>query len=874
MQTQLDVEETGDGEPEFNDFPPLPTDWILNSADVTGGVLAIAGDGPGDGARSDQDAEPDPDDVAADHAESAGDLRDDDADAEADDDAADERLSVLLEKAAAELGLREEQVPSRPAVPVAVDSRPDAVEQVGVQDRPRSAEEPVASNAADSAVSVAVELARAQLRRRWGAGADDRRYPGVAAPVVVDPETPDPETPDPETPDPETPDPETPDPETPDPETPGAGSAGERELEAVWGSWRRQRRDGAVDRNRDELTPPLMDRATESIAEVLASYGEMLGDGPLIAPVAVTESVPDRAGDEAYGDFVDDPRPHPDYAPLAAAGPVESEDVESEDVESEDVESEDVESEITGADPDSPDVDFVQALESAAPPAGADAREHGPDDSQDRHRPHGDVAGRSSQEPLAVPAEPTTEDPAPDAPGLGEDPTSGQDLDSGRELSHSPQPAATVSTAEERGTPTGAVPPAPADQVPAGSAPAGEAPGSTGSPVRTRTWRNVLIVSPAKRAKKLHAHVFSTFAGTTAAVRRVDALLAGYEPGDPSGAVTEYRAELAELISDLPATTMAEIRRSLRDAGLVGAIRSMEEVPAAVGAIAQVHRGEDATGQLAAIKLMHPGVWQTLPTEMARVRAAESGMTRYLPGDLVRQLLLTATTRTVADLNFNNEATLQDQVGSTLVVPHLSVPAVRFSSPILLISSWAVGRPLDAALAVGALDAAARSRAATAIAAFLLAAPSLTGTAHADLHPGNVLVTDSGDVTVLDFGYTVPTPVRLPDALGSLLRAGVRGDLRAGLRAASDAQLAGHGVHRPLELAAAVLALLDQDEWVLSAATGADLRAAAAGSSIAAPAAAVLAATLFGAGLLQRLAAPVAPGELLRTYLPGFHPRS
>ncbi|MER7502573.1 serine/threonine-protein kinase [Nonomuraea pusilla] len=139
-------------------------------------------------------------------------------------------------------------------------------------------------------------------------------------------------------------------------------------------------------------------------------------------------------------------------------------------------------------------------------------------------------------------------------------------------------------------------------------------------------------------------------------------------------------------------------------------------------------------------------VWRALDEELGRVVAVK----RALPGDDARAALLRREARILARTNHPNVVTLYDLVadGGEWWLAMEYVPARSLA---------AYGRlPPEQAAAIGAQIARA------------LRAVHATGVLHRDVKPGNVLLTEEGNVKLGDFGVS-----RSPDSGGTLTGGGV-----------------------------------------------------------------------------------------------------
>ncbi|KAF0809517.1 protein kinase [Alcanivorax sp. S71-1-4] len=174
-------------------------------------------------------------------------------------------------------------------------------------------------------------------------------------------------------------------------------------------------------------------------------------------------------------------------------------------------------------------------------------------------------------------------------------------------------------------------------------------------------------------------------------------------------------------------------------------------VPVATASIAQVHRARLITGEEVAVKIRLP--------EVARLFEQDSRIFRLLSrllAPLVHELDVIQVTEqllamTAAELDLRNEA---ENLRRFARLPHpagISVPVLHddLSSESVMITGWVHGHRLREYLD-GHPDEASRLLG-TLFASYLQQVTRF-GIYQADPHPGNFIVNDTGEITILDFG--------------------------------------------------------------------------------------------------------------------------
>jgi hypothetical protein len=435
--------------------------------------------------------------------------------------------------------------------------------------------------------------------------------------------------------------------------------------------------------------------------------------------------------------------------------------------------------------------DQVEDETGDTPPAATDPNDSGttnagPEKDGQEPAPHSDAQTR---EDLDSEADHGDDDaPARGAPGrveegkaeVGEAVEAGTDQITGPDTNRTTAPDAADPT---NGRETQTAPAAAPSGTPAPPAPPVDAPlpqpaaAATGTPLARRPFA----------ARRLESHLRRTFASRPDAARRLASLLDLAAPLDPTGQVAYYRSALdAYLDPTAGIATGPVLHQALRHANLVGHFRDLDPEPFAVGAIAQAHRALTPAGQPVVVKLMRPDIWNRLPEDLTHVAEAAKAISKHAGTDITPALAgIRAQLR--AEFAFHEEAQRQyafGQVANGIPGRRVTVPAVLLVSQLAIVSEELPGTPYPVAAAT--LGPADRAAAAQALVNFALTAAVNTGMVHALPTPQNVLLTDDGRISLLDFGACVSVPVAAPDAVSSLLLATQR-DVEPGIvRAMQD----------------------------------------------------------------------------------------
>lgn len=253
----------------------------------------------------------------------------------------------------------------------------------------------------------------------------------------------------------------------------------------------------------------------------------------------------------------------------------------------------------------------------------------------------------------------------------------------------------------------------------------------------------------------------------------------------------EARQFLAVLQRYSQPTPFAQIEQTLReDLGSRGEalLARLEREPVAVASIGQVHRAVVDDGTAVAVKVRHPGIDTAIRADFKTAAIVKVMARAFAPGIDVAAMLEEAQGRFLEECDYALEAQRQARFVELFAGhPSIAIPAVHleWSGRRVLTTSWREGSPLDGFVqSQPASDA--RERAARSLYEFYVGTLYRHGLFNADPHPGNLLFSPEGRVTILDHGCvrefdrdTVAALVRLSLA--------VRGDDERQIQAALGA---------------------------------------------------------------------------------------
>jgi ubiquinone biosynthesis protein len=227
-----------------------------------------------------------------------------------------------------------------------------------------------------------------------------------------------------------------------------------------------------------------------------------------------------------------------------------------------------------------------------------------------------------------------------------------------------------------------------------------------------------------------------------------------------------YVRWLGKLQDAAPPVAFADIRAEVeRELGrpLSELFASFDERPLAAASIGQVHRARLHDGREVAVKVQRPQVRELVALDMDLLELFVRALAQSLPPLDFDTIIRETRAMVSAELDYEREAQLTSQLSAFFAGDaHIHVPAVvdELSTSRMLVTALMPGQKitdvldrLQAARADGDADAhqklsALLSRVLESYARQVLEA----GVFQADPHPGNMLATEQGALTVLDFG--------------------------------------------------------------------------------------------------------------------------
>lgn len=245
-----------------------------------------------------------------------------------------------------------------------------------------------------------------------------------------------------------------------------------------------------------------------------------------------------------------------------------------------------------------------------------------------------------------------------------------------------------------------------------------------------------------------------------------------------------YLTALERMQDSVAPVPVADIRRLVEDelgVRIPRAFQSFDDVPLAAGSMAQVHTATLRDGREVAVKVQRPGIGEIIREDLgilARLAGAADRVTemgrRYGFSDWVHELR-----RSLAnEINFEMEAeNLRTFAERLRPYPHLCVPTPfdDLSTARVLTMERVRGVKVTQIPAIQRTERSLAEHTRELLRAYLDQV-FVHGLVHADPHPGNVLLTDSGQLALIDLGMVARLPPRTRGQVLKLMLGAIDGN--------------------------------------------------------------------------------------------------
>ncbi len=223
----------------------------------------------------------------------------------------------------------------------------------------------------------------------------------------------------------------------------------------------------------------------------------------------------------------------------------------------------------------------------------------------------------------------------------------------------------------------------------------------------------------------------------------------------PPPLIEELR-KLQDQVSPIP---YEQVLSSDRSASLPPpeAFSGIDQVPVASASLAQVHRAVLLDGRVVALKIKRPGVDELVETDIAILQSLASRLESVFPESRIynpKGIVHDFASQIRHELDFIHDGKNADRLRANFSeIPGIRVPKIfwEYSSSDILVMEYAQGVRIDRTEEIIAMGNNPKDLARRGFEAYMKMIFE-DGFFHGDPHPGNLLVSGTGDIIFLDFG--------------------------------------------------------------------------------------------------------------------------
>jgi predicted unusual protein kinase regulating ubiquinone biosynthesis (AarF/ABC1/UbiB family) len=243
----------------------------------------------------------------------------------------------------------------------------------------------------------------------------------------------------------------------------------------------------------------------------------------------------------------------------------------------------------------------------------------------------------------------------------------------------------------------------------------------------------------------------------------------------------EFQRPLEALQDRLPARRFEEVQQRIREE--LGRtpeelFQHMEETPMATASIGQAHRAVLHDGTEVVVKVQHYGI-ETIASVDLRILHRLTKIYAWLVDIKGMEYLYTQIRQMIEqEMDFSNEARTMDLIRKNLAdEPEVQIPEVfaDYSTRRVLVTRFCTGAKISDLEQLDAWGVDRRALAARLMRVWCRMVFK-DGFYHADPHPGNILVSQDGSLTLLDFGATASLSPQLRKGITQLIESAVKND--------------------------------------------------------------------------------------------------
>jgi predicted unusual protein kinase regulating ubiquinone biosynthesis (AarF/ABC1/UbiB family) len=237
-----------------------------------------------------------------------------------------------------------------------------------------------------------------------------------------------------------------------------------------------------------------------------------------------------------------------------------------------------------------------------------------------------------------------------------------------------------------------------------------------------------------------------------------------------------FVAALARLQDDVAPFGFAEVERIVEaelGARISRAFQIFENEPLASASLGQVHRAVLRNGRQVAVKVQRPGIRDQVLDDLDALAELADAHTELGRKYGFAAMLDEFRKSMLRELDYRQEAHHLETLRANLAeYPRIHVPApvADYTTERVLTMDFVGGRKLTSLGPLAQLEVEGHDLAEQVVAAYLKQI-LVDGFFHADPHPGNVFLTDTGDIALIDLGMIGRIPAEMREHLVKLLLA-------------------------------------------------------------------------------------------------------
>lgn len=250
----------------------------------------------------------------------------------------------------------------------------------------------------------------------------------------------------------------------------------------------------------------------------------------------------------------------------------------------------------------------------------------------------------------------------------------------------------------------------------------------------------------------------------------------------------EFRSELEGLQDQVPPRPFSEIKprvESELDGKIDTLFTSFKREPIASASLGQVHEATTREGRHVVVKVQHQDIDEIVRLDLKTIRRIMAIVQWFVPVQGLDAYYHQIKELLRQELDFELEANNIERISENFEKD----PRVLFPTPVreystkrVLTTTFVEGKKLTDAAGLEAMGIDKKELAARLVRVYCQMI-FVDGVYHADPHPGNILVNDSGDLILLDFGACAELSQPMREGIPEFLEGVIRRDTERLIRA-------------------------------------------------------------------------------------------